>query len=146
MKGGISSRVVAGMSLGVVLLAACGREEASRAEPHPAPAITRAAEARSLTRVESVDHVCMVTNRLFAGPQIPVKVGDAVYYGCCEGCKAKLAGERASREGVDPVSGRSVDKAKAVIGALPDGRVIYFESVENLEAWTPAVGGIPPAG
>ena len=33
---------------------------------------------------------------------------------------------------VDPVTGKQVDKAKAVIAAQEDGRVFYFESDETL--------------
>jgi YHS domain-containing protein len=33
------------------------------------------------------------------------------------------------------VSGKKVDNAKAVIGADADGKVFYFESVENLKKY-----------
>ena len=48
-------------------------------------------------------------------------------------CKTALAKDAAKRVAVDPVSGKEVDKAKAVIGAQEDGRVFYFESEENLK-------------
>ena len=38
----------------------------------------------------------------------------------------------------DPVSGKSVDKASAVIGEDAAGAVYYFESEANLKAYTPA--------
>lgn len=82
--------------------------------------------------------VCMVNNRLFATPQIPVEVEGRTYYGCCEGCKENLKTRREARMAVDPVSGKEVDKALAAIGAMPDGRVFYFVSTENLAVFDPA--------
>jgi YHS domain-containing protein len=43
-------------------------------------------------------------------------------------CKGKLATDASIRSSVDPVSGKAVDKATAVIGAGADGKVQYFES------------------
>lgn len=74
------------------------------------------------------DKVCMVTNMLFPRIQIPVLHEGKTYYGCCENCKKTLAEDASSRIAIDPVSGKSVDKAKAVIAAREDGTVIYFES------------------
>jgi YHS domain-containing protein len=72
--------------------------------------------------------VCMVNNQVFEKDQIPVVVEGKTYYGCCEMCKERLAKDAAIRSAVDPVTGKAVDKATAVIGALPDGKVLYFES------------------
>jgi YHS domain-containing protein len=72
--------------------------------------------------------VCMVNNQVFDKDQIPVVVDGKTYYGCCEMCKERLSKDAAIRSAVDPVSGKTVDKATAVIGALPDGKVLYFES------------------
>lgn len=93
----------------------------------------------AVLRVET-RYVCMVNNRVYDREQIPVPVGEHVYYGCCEGCKARLAADAAMRRAVDPVSGRVVDKATAIVGALPDGRVYYFESEETLRAFRPPAG------
>jgi len=43
-------------------------------------------------------------------------------------CKGRLATDASARTATDPVSGKTVDKATAVIGATPDGKVLYFES------------------
>ena len=80
-----------------------------------------------LKRVET-KKVCMINNQVFEKDQIPIEVEGRTYYGCCEMCKERLAKDPASRQAVDPVSGKTVDKAKAVIGMLPDGSVLYFES------------------
>jgi YHS domain-containing protein len=81
----------------------------------------------ALQRVEA-KKVCMVNNQVFEKDQIPVTVEGKTYYGCCEMCKERLAKDAALRSAVDPVTGKPVDKATAVIGALPDGKVLYFES------------------
>lgn len=84
-----------------------------------------------LKRVES-QYVCMVTNRGYDSPQIPVAVGDKMYYGCCMGCKATLESDPLSRQSIDPVSGKTVDKASAVIGVTAELEAYYFESEENM--------------
>ncbi len=76
--------------------------------------------------------VCMVNEMAMGKEQIPVEVEGKTYYGCCEMCKNALANNPAKRVAVDPLSGKEVDKAKAVIGAQDDGRVFYFETEENL--------------
>ncbi len=77
--------------------------------------------------------VCMVTDMVFPRDQIPVQVGSKTYYGCCENCKATLGKDEAVRFATDPVSGKKVDKATAIIAAGPDGSVAYFESDANLQ-------------
>ena len=86
-----------------------------------------AAWAESLTKVEA-KRVCMVNDTVFPRDQIPVEVSGRTYFGCCEMCKGRLAEDVNVRQSVDPVSGKTVDKATAVIGAAADGKVRYFES------------------
>lgn len=90
--------------------------------------------AQKIIQVEN-KKVCMVTNMLFPRDQIPVQVGKKTYYGCCENCKKTLSEDASSRTALDPVSGKRVDKAQAVIGAFADGSVLYFESKKNLETY-----------
>lgn len=75
--------------------------------------------------------VCMITNMLFPRVQIPVEHDGKTYYGCCENCKKTLSEDAASRAAVDPVSGKTIDKATAVIAARDDGSVVYFENKKN---------------
>ena len=84
-----------------------------------------------LTKVEPKT-VCMINEQAMGKDQIPVEVEGKTYYGCCEMCKKALAENAAKRVAIDPISGKQVDKAKAVIGAQQDGRVFYFENDENL--------------
>lgn len=87
-----------------------------------------------LKQVES-KYVCMITNKLFTDEQIEVDIDGKKYYGCCEMCKGKLEQDTASRMATDPVSGKTVDKSLAVIGAAPDNNVYYFESEKNLNTF-----------
>ena len=88
--------------------------------------------ATPVLKVVEAKKVCMVNNQLFEKDQIPIAVEGKTYYGCCEMCKERLAKDAAARTAVDPVTGKKVDKAKAVIAALPDGKVLYFESEKTL--------------
>ena len=98
-------------------------------------AVAAAAEERdTVTRVES-KNVCMVNNASMTIEQIPVTVEGKTYYGCCAMCKEKLEKDASSRTAIDPVSGKPVDKATAVIGALTGGKVLYFDSEKNLVAY-----------
>lgn len=91
--------------------------------------------AEALKRVET-KYVCMVNDQLFPKEQIPTTVEGKTYYGCCEMCASKLSSESAMRHAKDPVSGKEVDKATAVIGATKEGAVHYFENNENLETFS----------
>jgi YHS domain-containing protein len=88
--------------------------------------------------VES-NFVCMINDRSMANEQIPVAVDGKTYYGCCPMCKERLAKDEAARYAIDPVSGKKVDKAKAVIGALPGAAVLYFENQKNFELYNAGV-------
>lgn len=81
------------------------------------------------------EYVCMVNNAAFDKPQIPVEVGGKTYYGCCPMCKERLAKDASARTATDPVSGKSVDKAEAIIGKAPDGSVYYFENEGNMKQY-----------
>lgn len=97
------------------------------------PAESTAAAALSGVKQAERQYICMVTNKAFDKPQIPVKIGEKTYYGCCEMCKEKLEKDAQLRQAVDPVTGKSIDKASAVIGVTEDGSVHYFETKDNLE-------------
>ena len=90
--------------------------------------------APPLKKVEA-KKVCMINEHFMNHDQIPVEVDGKTYYGCCAMCKERLANDAEKRAAVDPVSGKTVDKAKAVIGAASDGTVAYFESEKNLEKY-----------
>lgn len=88
----------------------------------------------ALKRVETKT-VCMINEHAMGKDQIPVEIDGKTYYGCCEMCKQALAQSPEKRVSVDPLTGRGVDKALAVIAAQEDGRVFYFESEETLAKW-----------
>ena len=87
------------------------------------------------------EYVCMVNNQSYDTPQIAVEVEGKTYYGCCSMCKTRLEKDPAIRAAVDPVSGKSVNKADAVIGASSDRTVYYFENDENFHTF--ASGPMP---
>ncbi len=77
----------------------------------------------------------MVNDQLMGKEQIPVLVDGRTYFGCCPGCKERLQKDAKIRTAVDPVTGRSVDKASAVIGVRRTGDVLYFENHANFETY-----------
>lgn len=116
---------------------------ASAAKNSPAAtaaASMSAATVGSLTVVADRSLVCMVNNQFMGSVQIPVEVDGRTYYGCCDMCKGRLEQDVAARTATDPVSKRPVDKSLAVIARNDRGAVLYFESEENLAAYTRAAG------
>lgn len=95
-------------------------------------AVVSAAAGEELEVVEAA-YVCMVNDASYDKEQVRVDVEGKTYYGCCEMCKARLARDGSLRAGIDPVSGKQVDKATAIIATDSYRRVFYFESKENLE-------------
>jgi YHS domain-containing protein len=94
------------------------------------------AESRpALTPVKARNLVCMVNDMYMGKEQIPVEVSGKTYYGCCPMCKERLEKNPEARSAVDPVSGKKVDKATAVIGRAADDAVVYFETAANLAAY-----------
>jgi len=92
------------------------------------------AQAAELQRVPS-EQVCMVNDAFMGKKQIPIPVQGKLYYGCCKMCVSTLTNDARERRAIDPVSGHRVDKATAVVGALPDGNVFYFENEANFKAY-----------
>jgi YHS domain-containing protein len=86
-------------------------------------------------------YVCMMNNKVFDKPQMAIKIEGKTYYGCCPMCKDILGKDASKRSATDPVSGKPVDKATAVIGADPHGNVSYFENEENFHTY--ASGPMP---
>jgi len=122
----------------ILLAGAVGASAMQAPAARPATAATAASKTTSSAAVEKVSDpslVCMVNDMDMGKAQIPVVVEGQTYYGCCAMCKERLAKDAAVRTAIDPVSGKKVDKAKAVIGKRPDGSVVYFENDKNLRAY-----------
>ncbi len=92
---------------------------------------TEQSVAKSVRQVEA-SKVCMVNDKAFAEDQTAIVVNDKTYYGCCSMCEARLTKDEAIRSATDPISGKKVDKATAIIGADEAGKVYYFENETNL--------------
>lgn len=86
-------------------------------------------------KIVSTEKVCMVTNMVFPNKQIPVAHEGKTYYGCCENCKKTLAEDATARVAIDPITGKSIDKASAVIAAREDGSVVYFENKKSFDKY-----------
>jgi len=91
-----------------------------------------AASGEKVKQVSS-EFVCMINKKHFEKAQTPVDVDGRVYYACCDMCVKQLQNDPASRTDVDPVSGKTVDKATAAVGIDKDGNVYFFENPENLK-------------
>ncbi len=89
-------------------------------------------QSNSVVSPVEPQYVCMINNQSYDREQIPVEIEGKTYYGCCAMCEGNLKRDPDSRSAIDPVSGNYVDKATAVIGAAPDGKVYYFENQENM--------------
>ncbi len=85
--------------------------------------------------------VCMMNDKAFDKEQMAIEVEGKTYYGCCPMCKDMLEKDAAKRTATDPVSGKPVDKATAIIGADPHGVTYYFENEENFHTY--ASGPMP---
>lgn len=88
-----------------------------------------------MSRVADPSQVCMVNDQFMGKPQIPVEVEGRTYYGCCAMCKDKLNQQPTARVAQDPVTGESVDKAKAIIIQDAAGKVKYFASEDTLRRY-----------
>jgi len=128
----LKSLAALALALAVPAAVAANANKAAPARP------AAQAPAGGVSRVADTDKVCMVNDRYMGVAQIPVDVNGKTYYGCCAMCKERLARDRAARMAVDPVSGKEVDKAIAVIGQRADGSVLYFESDANRKKYRPA--------
>ena len=103
----------------------------------PVPAQPEAAEvpaaAGALTRISDHGGVCMLSNRyLGEKADVPIEVEGKTYRGCCANCAARLGSNPEARTANDPVTGKPVDKATAVMARDATNRVYYFESEATL--------------
>lgn len=117
--------------LGILLAVGAPVSASYAANPKAAP------KQQAKKSIEPLKHseVCMVQNRHGIMKMIPFKIGDKMYYGCCQGCVGKLKFMPEVRFAKDPVTGKGVDKASAFIVGNQDGTVTYFESRETAEAF-----------
>jgi len=131
------------MGLALMGVAACsgGGEVQETAAPLAAPsppepaAMQGATNAGGLTLITDADQVCMVNNQFMGRDQIPVEFEGRTYYGCCAGCVTRIQNDPAIRAAIDPVTGRAVDKASAVMGQDSEGNIVYFESQESFSQY-----------
>ena len=87
--------------------------------------------------LEKIDpsHTCMGSNQVQEKPQAYAEVGGKRYYGCTDMCILNLKQNPGFRYGLDPVSGKRVDKATALVAARQNGELLYFESEKTFRAY-----------
>jgi len=83
-----------------------------------------------LIRIAS-SNSCMGSNQAQGKAQNYAIFDGKAYYGCTDMCIANLRQNPGFRYGRDPVSGKKVDKARAIVGARKNGQLLYFETEEN---------------
>ena len=85
--------------------------------------------------IDKKEYVCMMQDMVLGKPGIPIDFAGKTYYGCCEMCKEKIKRQpQKYTKAIDPVSGKSVDKAVSFIYGL-EGSAYYFSSEENRKAF-----------
>jgi YHS domain-containing protein len=98
----------------------------------------KSASSGALTRISDHGGVCMLSNRyLGERADVPIEVEGKTYRGCCANCAARLGSHPETRTASDPVTGKPVDKATAVLARDANNRVFYFESEATLAGFAP---------
>lgn len=131
----VSNRVILALMLIAALFVSLPMAYAGVEHEVPADADADHHESLEFKRVEP-KLVCMMNNKFMGTEQISVEVDGKIYYGCCPMCKERLKNEASARQAIDPISGNTVDKAAAIIGAAPDEAVYYFENETNFEKFS----------
>ena len=133
-------RACLAIAVAVPLALGCGRAK-PQTEPEPSPSAAPVAAptpaGAAIQRVPST-HVCMMNNRFMGAAQMPVQVEGKTYYACCDMCVKRLNADPGIRSAIDPITKKPVDKSNAVIGKLPSGDVVYFESEASLRRYPPS--------
>lgn len=117
------------LCVGTLLLTNCsGQEQTS--------SVSRSGNAHT-KQMPDAGYVCMVDNSLKDSLLLPVTFNDQTFYGCCIPCIELLQSDTTFRYATDPVSGKTIAKAIAVIYATDDSEmpVLYFETQENLNVY-----------
>lgn len=90
------------------------------------------------------DQICMVQKYDMEAKTTPVVLDGKTYWVCCEGCKNQITKDKNERVIADPVSGKVVNKADAVVGRASNGQVHFFENEKNMAAFRPTFTPVPP--
>ena len=96
-----------------------------------------AASGKGGEKIKVIDpsHTCMGSNMAQEKAQNFVEVDGRKYYGCSSMCIVNLKENPNFRYSLDPVSGKRVDKALAIVAARSGGDLLYFESDKTLKSY-----------
>lgn len=88
--------------------------------------------------VNKREYVCMMQDMVLTKPGLAIQHDGKTYYGCCAMCKDRIGAEPEKyTRAVDPVSGKTVDKATAFIYGF-EGTAFYFENEANRKRFAAA--------
>lgn len=99
------------------------------------PAIPAGAKVVLIAQPELI---CMANDQYLGKPQQSLELEGRTYFGCCATCKERLQKNAALRSAADPITGRAIDKAAAVLGMTAKGDILYFESAATLARYNGA--------
>ena len=86
--------------------------------------------------VDKRDTVCAVQDTVGDKAGVPHTYNGKTYYLCCEMCRSSIKNEPEKYTiAADPVSGKKVDKAEAMIYNL-EGKAYYFENDANRKTFS----------
>ncbi|WP_421917892.1 TRASH domain-containing protein [Marinifilum sp.] len=85
-----------------------------------------------------LNKVCMVRGDIKAKDTHMLRIGDKVYFGCCQKCLSKLKNNVNNVQyASDPATGKMINKAEALIKLNPinSNKVLFFESQETYDQY-----------
>lgn len=91
-----------------------------------------------LTPVDAKE-VCMLDDRYTPINNYPTVINGSTYYCCEKDCSEFIKKPNFSINATDPYSGVQVSKANSFYGRAKNGRIYYFETIENLSQFPPKV-------
>ncbi len=97
--------------------------------------IMGAAGSEAGLKIIDSSHTCMGSNMAQAKPQNYADIDGKRYYGCTNMCIVNLKENPGFRYSIDPVSGKRVDKATALIAKQSHGGLLYFEGEKTFHAY-----------
>jgi YHS domain-containing protein len=154
MRKGLGIWMVMVAGVGVSILSLAGdlqakTKKAKAAEHEMAMPMSPSAQAKALSGTTQYmwpvpkDQICMVQKYDMEAKTTPVVLDGKTYYVCCEGCKNTITKDKNERFSKDPVSGKRINKADAVLGRASNGQIHFFESEQTRAAFRPTFTPVP---
>lgn len=142
--------LMAGLTLATLALPVSAEAKAKRPEAKMDMAMDAKTDSKTASKdgvymwPVKKDQICMVQKYDMEAKTTPVVLDGKTYWVCCEGCKNSITKDKKERVIADPVSGKIVNKADAVVGRASNGQVHFFENEKNMAAFRPTFTPVPP--